>query len=101
MARPRKYTHDKRCLECGSNWVVKDGHANTKQQYKCKDCGRRFTEGATVTKYPQSVRNEVISMYCEGMSFGAIARVKDIKKNTIFQWIKKKENKPTNLEKNE
>ena len=99
MGRPRKYTHDKRCPECGSNWVIKDGHANYKQQHKCKDCGRRFTEGATVTKYAQSVRDEAISMYCEGMSFGAIARVKGIKKNTVFQWVKKKVNKSMSLAK--
>jgi transposase-like protein len=76
--------------------VSKDGHANGKQQHKCKDCGRRFTEGATVVKYPQRVRNEVVSLYCEGMSFGAIARAKGIKKNTVFQWIKKKGSGLTN-----
>lgn len=91
MGRPRKYTHAKRCPDCGSNWVVKDGILNGKQQNKCKDCGRRFTENPIRTKYPQSVRNEVIAMYCEGMSFGAIARTKNIKKNTVFQWIKKRE----------
>jgi hypothetical protein len=37
-------------------------------------------------------------MYCEGMSFGAIARVKAIKKNTIFNGLKKG-SKPMKLEK--
>jgi transposase-like protein len=52
MSRPRKYTHDKCCPECGSNWGIKHGYANGKQQHKCKGCDRRFTEGGSVMKYP-------------------------------------------------
>ena len=88
MARPRKYNEANRCPECDSNWVVKDGKAHGKQQNKCKACGRRFTEKAISAKYPQSVRNEVITLHHEGMSFGFIAQTKNIKRGTIFQWIK-------------
>lgn len=73
MGRPRKYTHAKRCPDCCSNRVLKEGYRMVNNKHKCKDCGRRFTENPIRTKYPQSVRNEVLAMYCEGMSFGAIA----------------------------
>jgi transposase-like protein len=32
----------KNCPECKSNKVVKNGHRNSTQRYKCKNCSFRF-----------------------------------------------------------
>ena len=34
----------KKCFFCGSKKTVKDGFSNGQQRYRCRDCGRRFTD---------------------------------------------------------
>lgn len=35
------------CLRCGSDKVVRNGKRNGRQAYRCKACGKTFTETAT------------------------------------------------------
>ena len=37
-----------RCPECDSEYVNKDGQKNGKQRYKCKACGKKFTQGVYI-----------------------------------------------------
>ena len=39
---------DVRCPECDSEYVNKDGQKNGKQRYKCKACGKKFTQGVYI-----------------------------------------------------
>jgi len=42
------------CPHCGSEALVRDGHApNGKQKYRCHACGRRSRENPTPNAYPQ------------------------------------------------
>ena len=34
----------KECPKCGSNYCVKAGFNHGRQRYKCKGCGRQFTQ---------------------------------------------------------
>lgn len=34
----------KKCFFCGSEKTVKDGFSNGQQRYRCRECGRRFTD---------------------------------------------------------
>lgn len=89
MARPRMYRHDCRCPHCGSNWVIKDGHANGKQTFLCRECAYRFTPSASRHVYPEHVRQEALRMYGEGSGMEAISRVLDVKVGTVYSWVKK------------
>ena len=41
------------CPHCGSDALVRDGHApNGKQKYRCHACGRRSRENPTPNAYP-------------------------------------------------
>src|SRR5450432_2897547 len=49
------------CLHCGSDALVRDGHApNDKQKYRCHACGRRSRENPTPNAYPESRREEIL-----------------------------------------
>ena len=89
MSRPRSYRHDHRCPDCGSNWVVKYGHSRGKQTYRCQDCVHRFSPSAKRRVYPEKVRQQAVSMYCEGNGVEVISRVLEVKTGTIYSWIKK------------
>src|SRR5450759_4433944 len=43
--KPKVFADDATQCSCGSIRVVKFGHANGKQIFKCRDCGRKFREG--------------------------------------------------------
>ena len=89
MARPRMYRHDVRCPHCGSNWMVKNGNANGKQTYLCRECHHRTTPSATRHVYPESVKRQATAMYCEGTGIEAISRVLSVNATTVADWIKK------------
>jgi transposase-like protein len=45
----------KKCPECKSNKIVKNGHKNTLQRYKCKNCGFRFQSGKQTSRKSSSL----------------------------------------------
>ena len=50
----------KKCLFFDSKKIVKDGFSNGQQRYRCRDCGRRFTD-----KHRVDV-NKIYVEYLEG-----------------------------------
>ena len=49
------------CAHCGSDALVRDGHApNGKQKYRCHACGRRSRENPTPNAYPEACREEIL-----------------------------------------
>jgi transposase-like protein len=49
------------CPHCGSDALVRDGHApNGKQKYRCHGCGRRSRENPTPNAYPEARREEIL-----------------------------------------
>ncbi len=86
--RPRKYRHDVRCPECGSNWCVKNGHQKDgKQKFMCKDCGRSFVLNGERNKHPGRVKEQALRMLGEGMSISAVSRVLGIPEGTVSCWL--------------
>ncbi|MCG3109771.1 hypothetical protein L3N51_02067 [Metallosphaera sp. J1] len=55
------------CPSCGSNHVVKNGKIRGRQFYLCRECGRKFVEGAK-HHHDRSVRERALRMYANGMS---------------------------------
>ncbi|BCS92576.1 MAG: hypothetical protein MjAS7_1184 [Metallosphaera javensis (ex Sakai et al. 2022)] len=76
------------CPSCGSNHVVKNGKIRGRQFYLCRECGRKFVEGAK-HHHDRSVRERALRMYANGMSMRAISRVLQVPLGTVFTWIKR------------
>ena len=85
--RPRKYRHDIRCPDCGSNWCKKNGHQNGKQRFRCNECGRVFTPEAVRKKHPPEKKLLALKMLAEGMGISAVARALGIPGGTISCWL--------------
>ena len=74
-----------KCGKCGSEHCVKAGHNHGKQRYKCKGCGRQFTqtEDKNATK-----RAFALYLYVVGLSMNAIARMFGVEPSTVLYWVR-------------
>jgi len=80
-----------RCPHCGSQALVRDGHApNGKQKYRCHACGRRSREAPTPNAYPEARREEILHAYQERSSLRGLTRTFGVSRATVSSWIKKK-----------
>ncbi len=77
------------CPHCKSISCVKNGKANGKQTYLCKDCYYRFTLNASKRKYPNKIKKEAINLYKEGYTLTEVSRMMNIKVQTLHHWVKK------------
>ncbi len=79
------------CPHCGSEALVRDGHApNGKQKYRCHGCGRRSRENPTPNAYPEARREEILHAYQERSSLRGLTRTFGVSRATVASWIKKK-----------
>ncbi len=78
-------------LHCGSDALVRDGHApNGKQKYRCHACGRRSRENPMPNAYPTDRREEILHAYQERSSLRGLTRTFGVSRITVSNWIKKK-----------
>src|SRR3990172_5708021 len=65
---------------------------NGTQRYRCKGCGRTFTEThGTVFYRRQATREtilETLALLAEGVRISSMARTKGIKEDTILDWLR-------------
>ncbi|MGI0091106.1 MAG: IS1/IS1595 family N-terminal zinc-binding domain-containing protein [Nitrososphaerales archaeon] len=96
--KPKVFAEDSiQCDKCGSIRVVKFGHENGKQNYRCKDCGRKFRETSLLKKahYSPELVTLTLDLYFSGLSLRKIARAvsdnfgTDLSYSTIYTWIQK------------
>ncbi len=94
--KPKVFAEDSiQCDKCGSIRIVKFGHADNKQVFKCKDCGRKFRELSVLKKvhYSPELVSLTLDLYFSGMSLRKITRTVsdhynlDIHYSTIYTWI--------------
>ena len=78
------------CLHCGSDQLVRTGHAaNGKQRYKCRACGRQSRQSPAPNGYPEQRRSEILSAYQERSSLRGLERTFGVSRNTVTAWLKK------------
>jgi transposase-like protein len=78
------------CLHCGSDQLVRNGHAaNDKQRYKCRACGRQSRASPAPNGYSDLRRAEILGAYQERSSLGGLERTFGVSRNTVTAWLKK------------
>jgi transposase-like protein len=81
-----------RCSHCGSEKLKKNGHApNGKQRYYCKECKKQSRENPTPYAYSEERREEILRAYEERSSLRGLERTFGVARNTVSEWIKKKQ----------
>lgn len=58
------------------------------QRYWCKGCGHKYTPEATEHGYAESVRQEALRLYVDGLNQRRIARILKVSHPTVANWIK-------------
>ena len=74
------------CPKCGKEEIWKAGKPKGKQQYQCKKCRRKFI---TELNYSEEFKREAIQILYEGNSGRAVGRIMGINKSTVYNWVKK------------
>ena len=93
-----------KCRHCGSERIIKTGHRDGQQKWRCKDCGKFQGEVDRQEKYTEKERQTAIDLYLEGCGFRRIARIlsgifnRHVCYQTVIQWIKKEAKRIENLE---
>lgn len=74
------------CPRCGKDEIWKAGTPRGKQQYQCKNCRKKFI---TELNYSKEFKEKAIQIFYEGNSGRAVGRIMGINKSTVYNWIKK------------
>ena len=74
------------CPRCGKEEIWKAGKPRGKQQYQCKNCKKKFI---TDKNYSKEFKEKAIAIFYEGNSGRAVGRIMGINKSTVYNWIKK------------
>jgi transposase-like protein len=78
-----------KCPECECQHIQKNGKRKGKQNYICVLCRRQFIDDYEPYRgYSDSIRQDCLKMYVNGMGFRAIQRVKGVHHTTIITWVK-------------
>ena len=75
------------CPKCQSREVVKNGKVQGKQRYKCKSCSLQFTR-LTPRGRPAQEKAMAVTLYTQGLSIRAIARLIEVSPSAVLKWIK-------------
>jgi len=77
------------CPYCGSqHGQVKAGQtAAASQRYRCNACHRRYTPTPKPKGYPQSLHQQALRLYVDGMNFRRIARHLGVHHQTVINWV--------------
>jgi len=76
------------CVKCGSKALRKNGLVHCRQGYVCKDCGYNLTVALKSTAFADSVKEQALQMYLEGMGFRAIGRLLGRSHVSVYRWIR-------------
>jgi insertion element IS1 protein InsB len=79
------------CHNCGSDRIVKNGKTRFgNQKYKCKDCVKTKVLKYKL-KYSEEEKETILRAYQERSSIRGVCRTFGIAKQTLSNWLKKKQ----------
>ena len=76
------------CPGCGSINYYKDGKAQGRQRYRCKECHYHYTVEKKSGVKSVETRKLALELYLEGLGFRAVGRVLKISYTTVYYRIK-------------
>ena len=76
-----------RCLKCGSEAIVKNGHMKGLQRYKCKQCAYQFTQETPRGK-PIKDKILALTLYLSGLSMNMAGQIVGVSAQSVMRWIK-------------
>ena len=86
----------KNCRHCNSSDIIKMGHRDGQQKYKCRSCGKYQGAVDRREKFSEKEKQTALNLYLEGNGFRRIARLltdifeKPFTHQIIQYWIKQK-----------
>lgn len=87
-AEAEKESKPVECLRCSSVNIVRNGKQKGRQYYRCKDCGKAFTETATSaiahSHSTKTVWKQVIQDTVDGIALDKTAEALDLSHSTVF-----------------
>lgn len=80
----------RKCPHCHSTEKqVKAGKTRSgNQRYKCQLCRRWYTPVPRDHGYPDTLRQQALRLYVDGMNFRRIARQLDVSHTSVMNWVK-------------
>jgi transposase len=76
-----------KCKFCMQEHVYKNGFVRGHQRYKCKDCGKNFTQ-TPLRGFSQTDKLKALSLYASGLSMNRIAQFFGVSATAILKWIR-------------
>ena len=77
------------CSHCSSTDLIRFGHHNNKQRYRCKGCGKTSRENKGSAAYDETTKAQILAAYHERGSMRAMTRIFGVSRNTVLAWLKK------------
>jgi transposase len=76
------------CPKCAHLSVVKNGHVQAVQRWKCRACRYEFTR-TTPRGEPAAKKALALLLYSMGRaSYGIIARLLQVSRTTVYRWVR-------------
>ncbi|MCQ4142564.1 IS1 family transposase [Chryseobacterium sp. EO14] len=86
--RCSRVSDTKKCPNCYSSKIVKNGTTKTKkQQYFCKNCNKRFLDFYSYQAYRFGIDNDIVALTKEGTGIRSTARLLKISPTTLLARI--------------
>ena len=57
------------------------------QRYKCQHCGRKYTPQPKSQGYEESLRQQAVKLYSDGVNFRRIGRQLGVNHQTVINWV--------------
>ena len=77
------------CPKCNHDHIVKNGHVQGIQRWKCRGCGYEWTRTNPRGVHP-ALKALAVLMYSTGKSsYGMIARLMNVSSVSVYKWIRK------------
>jgi transposase-like protein len=86
----RMVTVTLRCQHCQSQNIVRNGLADGRQPYLCRDCSKRSREQPRTNAYSNEEREQILRAYDERSSLRGLSRTFGVSRQTVTAWLKKR-----------
>ena len=77
-----------RCKRCGSEEQIKNGFMRGKQRYRCRACGRNFTD-TPPRGMPLALKVTAVLLYVSGLSMNRTAKLLGVSTPSVMTWIER------------